>query len=215
MASPYNFVTIAERELDDPVAFLPTSLYFEGEQVFWTKPGYPTYCRTPVNFEMANMTILCDPNTVILPPNLQKISESENITEHQQRCIHDYKFAATTIDHWRQNKHPGEEALTNQVAIWKQTCDNLVTSPTTEKKKPKKSSYPQTIDNKILCNQKLSSFQKGVQSFFDNLQSDTVNFQLPTELLSSFENHIVQTAVNVAAKIKKNAQTGSQSQKKH
>ena len=129
MASPYNFVTIADQELDDPEAFLPTSLRFDGDQVFWTKPGYATYRGTPVNFEMADATILCDPSKVKLPPNLQRISESESITEYQQRYIYDYKFAAATIDHWRQNKHPDEENLAKQVTIWKQTCDKLVISP--------------------------------------------------------------------------------------
>jgi hypothetical protein len=74
MASQYNFtITITERELNDPGAFLPTtSLRLEGEQVFWTKPGYTTYHETPVNFEMADATVLCDPSTVVLPPKLAK-----------------------------------------------------------------------------------------------------------------------------------------------
>jgi len=129
MASQYNFTTIAERELDDPDAFLPTSLRFEGEQVFWTKPGYATYRGTPNNPEMADSTILCDPSIVALPPNMRKISESGNITEHQQRYIHDYKFAAATIDHWKQSKHPEEDTLTDAITIWKRTCDKLVASP--------------------------------------------------------------------------------------
>ena len=39
----------------------------------------------------------------------------------------------------------------------------------------------------------------------DNLQPDTANFQSPTELLNrnSFESHIVQTAVELAARTKK------------
>jgi len=129
MASQYNFTTIAEQELDDPDTFLPTSLCFDGEQVFWIKPGYATYRGTPVNFEMADATILCDPSTVVLPPNMRRIYESENSTEHQQRYIHNYKFAAATIDHWKENKHPEEDNLTNAITIWKQTGDKLVTSP--------------------------------------------------------------------------------------
>mmetsp|Transcript_1493 Transcript_1493/g.2313 ORF Transcript_1493/g.2313 Transcript_1493/m.2313 type:complete len:881 (+) Transcript_1493:452-3094(+) len=80
----------------------------------------------------------------------------------------------------------------------------LLNTPLLRKKEAQKGSLPtQTIDNKILRNQELSNFQKGVQNFFDNLQPDTMNFQSPTELLSNFESHIVQTAVDVAAKKKK------------
>ena len=117
MASPYNFTTIAERELDDPDIFLPTSMQFEGDEIIWTKPGYATYRGTPVNQEMADSTILCDPNSVILPPNLERISKSQNPTDHQKRYIHDYKFAAACIDHWKRTKHPDENILADAITV--------------------------------------------------------------------------------------------------
>ena len=129
MASPYNFTTIAERELDDPDIFLPTSMQFEGDEIIWTKPGYATYRGTPVNQEMADSTILCDPSSVILPPNLERISKSQNPTDHQKRYIHNYKFAAACIDHWKRTKHPDENILADAITVWKNTCDKLTTNP--------------------------------------------------------------------------------------
>jgi len=46
------------------------------------------------------------------------------------------------------------------------------------------------------------------------LKPESVNFQSPSDLLDSFESHIVQTAVDVAARQKRNDQTGSQNQSK-
>ena len=129
MASPHSFTTIAERELEAPDTFLPTSLRYEGDEVLWTKPGYATYRGTPVNHEMADSTILCDPSSIILPPNMARMSKSENSTEHQKRYIRDYKFAAATIDHWKRTKHPDETILADAIRIWKTTCDKLVTNP--------------------------------------------------------------------------------------
>jgi len=129
MASPHNFTTIAERELEDPDIFLPTSIRYEGEKIIWTKPAYATYRGTPINHEMADSTILCDPNSTILPPNMDKISKSQSPTEHQKRYIRDYKFAAATIDHWKNTKHPEEDTLAEAIRIWKVTCDKLTTNP--------------------------------------------------------------------------------------
>jgi hypothetical protein len=129
MASPHNFTTIAERELEDPNIFLPISMRYEGENIVWTKPAYATYRGTPINHEMANPTILCNPNSTVLPPNMDKISKSENPTKHQKRYIHDYKFAAATIDHWKSTKHPEEDTLAEAIRIWKITCDKLTTNP--------------------------------------------------------------------------------------
>jgi hypothetical protein len=129
MASLYNFTTIAEGELDTPDSFLPTSLRYEGEEIYWTKPGYATYRGTPVNYEMADSSILCDPNSTVLPPNMEQISRSKNPTEHQKRYIHDFKFAAATIDHWKKSKHPNESELADSIANWKYTCDKLTANP--------------------------------------------------------------------------------------
>mmetsp|Transcript_7900 Transcript_7900/g.11465 ORF Transcript_7900/g.11465 Transcript_7900/m.11465 type:complete len:238 (-) Transcript_7900:191-904(-) len=129
MASPHSFTTIAERELNDPDAFLPTSMRYEGQDIIWTKPGYATYRGTPSNHEMADSTILCNPDRVILPPNLDRISKSKNATEHQKRYVHDFKFAAASIDHWKESKHPNEVILADAISIWKTTCDKLTTNP--------------------------------------------------------------------------------------
>eukprot|EP00590_Aulacoseira_subarctica_P001276 CAMPEP_0172434446 /NCGR_PEP_ID=MMETSP1064-20121228/70638_1 /TAXON_ID=202472 /ORGANISM="Aulacoseira subarctica , Strain CCAP 1002/5" /LENGTH=291 /DNA_ID=CAMNT_0013182667 /DNA_START=38 /DNA_END=912 /DNA_ORIENTATION=+ len=129
MASPRNFTTIPERELEDPDIFLPTSMRYEGEEVIWTKPGYATYQGTPINHEMADSTILCNPNSTVLPPNMARISKSTNATQHQKKYIDDYKFAAATIDHWKSTKHPAEDTLAEAIRIWKITCDKLTTNP--------------------------------------------------------------------------------------
>ena len=81
---------------------------------------------------------------------------------------------------------------------------HLLNTPLLRKETTKKDFVPTpTIDNKILRNQELSNFQKGVKSFFDNLQPESAIFQSPSDLLDSFESHIVQTAVDVAARQKK------------
>ena len=129
MQSPHTFATIAQLELDDPESFLPTSIRYEGENILWTKPAYATYSGTPVNHEMVDSTFLCDPSSIILPPNLARLAESEDPTEHQQRYLRDYKFAAATIDHWKETKHPNETALTQAITIWKNTCDKLTVNP--------------------------------------------------------------------------------------
>jgi len=129
MANPHNFTTIVERELDNPDIFLPTSMRYQGEEIIWTKPGYATYRGTTSNQEMADSTILCDPESVILPPNLARIAKSKNTTEHQNRYVHDYKFAAATIDHWKTTKHPDETILADAIRIWKITCDRLAANP--------------------------------------------------------------------------------------
>jgi hypothetical protein len=102
---------------------------FERQEIIWTKPGYATYRGTPVNHEMVDSTILCNPDSVILPPNLARISKSKNATEHQKRYVHDYKFAAASINHWKRTKHPNENILAATISIWEATCDKLVTNP--------------------------------------------------------------------------------------
>jgi hypothetical protein len=129
MASPYNFITIAEYEIDTPDIFLPTSMRYDGNEIIWTKPGYATYRGTPVNHEMAESTILCDPSSVALPPNMERISKSESPTEHQMRYIQQYKSAAATVDHWKSSKHPREDTLGVVIANWKLTCDKLTSNP--------------------------------------------------------------------------------------
>ena len=129
MASPYNFTTIAEHEINSPDLFLPTSMRYSGSEIIWTKPGYATYRGTPVNHEKAESTILCDPSSVVLSPNLERISNSQNPTDHQKRHIHDYKFAAASIDYWKRTKHPEESILADAITIWKKTCDTLITNP--------------------------------------------------------------------------------------
>ena len=73
MASPHNFTTIAERELDNPDIFLPTSMRYQGEEIIWTKPGYATYRgKTPLS--SAIQRALSSPQTwpESLSPRIQR-----------------------------------------------------------------------------------------------------------------------------------------------
>ena len=129
MSSPHTFAVLARSEINEPESFLPTCLRYEGDAIIWTKPAYATYRGTPVNHEMADSTILCDPNSTVFPTNMARLAKSKNLTEHQKRYLHDYRFAAATIEHWKNTKHPNENALAQAIAIWKDTCDQLTVNP--------------------------------------------------------------------------------------
>ena len=127
MASPHTFAVLTWSEINESESSLPTCLHYEGNNIIWMKPAYATYHGTPVNHEMADSTILCDPNSTVFSANMAKLAESKNLTEHQKCYLHDYRFAAATIEHWKETKHPN--ALTQAITTWKNTCDQLTVNP--------------------------------------------------------------------------------------
>jgi hypothetical protein len=126
-------------------------------------------------------------NTWLAPPHPSTAKRQAYQLDHF--LIPKYQLCQTT-----NVKRKFDGATSDHAAL--QIDFHLLNTPLLRKKETQKELLPpQSIDNKILRNQELSNFQKGVQNFFDNLQPDTATFQSPTELLNSFESHIVQTAV--------------------
>ena len=61
----------------------------------------------------------------------------------------------------------------------------------------------QKINNNILRNQELPNFQKKINEYLENLQPEKVELLSPSDLLNDFEEHIVQSALDVAAREEK------------
>ena len=107
MANPYQFTEIAQGDiLNDPKYphnILPTSLKQQEGELMWTAPGYATYGTTPTNdaIQYSGCVVYCYKleDKLVLPPNIQRISQEPNIPESKRSYIAQYKNAAATIDH--------------------------------------------------------------------------------------------------------------------
>jgi hypothetical protein len=128
-ASPYDYSTIVEHEINDPASFLPTTLCYQGNNLLWTKPAYATYNGTPIIREIINSSFLCNEEKVALPLYMERISKSELITEHQSDYIIEYKLAAATFDHWCHHKHDDDQPIIEAIKSWRSTCDKLTQNP--------------------------------------------------------------------------------------
>jgi hypothetical protein len=99
----------------------------------WTAPGYATYGTTPTNdrIQYSSCAVYCYKleQTVILPPNLQKIHESRNIASFHKSYIAQFRNATATIEHYFKTNLPDDRSFENAIQEWKQTCDKLVDNP--------------------------------------------------------------------------------------
>ena len=137
MASPYDFITIAEGDiLHDPRSphnFLPVSLKQQRGTLQWTAPGYATYGTTPTNndIQYSSCAVYCYKleQTIVLPTNMQKIYESSNIADFHKSYIAQFKNAAATIEHYFKTNLPDDRTFENAISEWKETCDKLVGNP--------------------------------------------------------------------------------------
>ena len=138
MASPYDFITIAEGDiLHDPRSphnFLPVSLKQQRGTLQWTAPGYATYGTTPTNdcIQYSSCAVYCYKleQTVVLLPNMQKIYESNSsIANSHKSYIAQFKNAAATIDHYFKTNLPNDRTFERAISEWKNTCDKLVENP--------------------------------------------------------------------------------------
>ena len=137
MASPHSFIRIAEGDIlydpKNPWSFLPTSLKQHEGALMWTAPGYATYGTTPTNhrIQYSSCAVYCYKleQTVILPPNLQKIHESRNIASFHKSYIAQFRNATATIEHYFKTNLPNDRSFENAIQEWKQTCDKLVDNP--------------------------------------------------------------------------------------
>jgi hypothetical protein len=128
-ASPHDYITTVELEIDNPASFIPTTLCQRNDELLWIGPAYATYRGTPVTRETIESSFLCDRENVELPPNMEKISQTISITDHQREYIEEYKFAAATLDHWCLHKYDNDQCTVEAINNWKTTCDKLTQNP--------------------------------------------------------------------------------------
>jgi len=129
-ASPHDYLTNVEDEINDPASFLPTALRHDGKNLLWTKPAYATYRGTPVMAETIESSFLCDLKSVQLPPNMERMSKQSTITAHQEEYIGEYTLAAATLDHWySHNQNHNKLTMEEAIKTWKLTCDKLTQKP--------------------------------------------------------------------------------------
>jgi len=137
MANPYSFIAIAEGDIVNdprtPWSFLPTSLEQHEGSLLWTKPGYATYATTPTNDTIlySSCAVYCYKleQSIILPRNMQTISEEANTTEAEKSYIAQYRNAAATIDHYFKTNQPNDRFFERAISEWKSTCDKLIKNP--------------------------------------------------------------------------------------
>lgn len=137
MANPYSFIAIAEGDISNdprsPWSFLPTSLEQHEGSLLWTKPGYATYATTPTNdnIQYSSCAVYCYKleQTVFLPPNMQKIDESNNAEASHKSYIAQYKNASATVEHYFKTHLPDNRNFERAILEWKETCDNLIENP--------------------------------------------------------------------------------------
>jgi hypothetical protein len=73
MSSTLSFCETAAQEVDSPDSFLPTSLRFNGDNLFWTKNAYATWKDTPALRELAESSILSNPESTTLPRRMHSL----------------------------------------------------------------------------------------------------------------------------------------------
>lgn len=137
MANPYDFTTTARGDIlhhpKSPHNFLPTSLKQHEGDLIWTAPGYATYGATPTNDTIlySSCAVYCYKleQSIILPQNMQRISEETNITDAKKSYIAQYRNAAATIDHYFKTNQPNDRFFERAISEWKSTCDKLIKNP--------------------------------------------------------------------------------------
>jgi len=129
-ASPHDYLTNVEDEINDPASFFPTALRHDGKNLLWIKPAYATYRGTPAMAETIESSFLCDLKSVQLPPNMERMSKQSTITTHQEEYIREYTLAAATLDHWySHNQNHNKFTMEEAIKTWKLTCDKLTQNP--------------------------------------------------------------------------------------
>jgi hypothetical protein len=121
-ASPHDYLTNVEDEINDPASFLPTALRHDGKNLLWIKPAYATYRGTPVMAKTIESSFLCD--------HMERMSKQSTITAHQEEYIGEYTLAAATLDHWySHNQNHNKFTMEEAIKTWKLTCDKLTQNP--------------------------------------------------------------------------------------
>ena len=99
----------------------------------WTRPSYAPIYDIPVTGPYLEASKIVDylklGERVVLPPNLKKLSETPNLTDHQEVYIAQYRTTAATIEYIRQKQDPVCPTMKKIVKNWKTTCDKLVADP--------------------------------------------------------------------------------------
>ena len=131
-----RFVVLANKTMSEPNAphnFLPKYLGVVEGKLGWTAPSYAPFLDIPIAGEYlaASLIVSCTKlgEKVTLPPNLKRLSETPNLTEHQQVYIAQYRTSAATIEYIHQKKDPNCPTMKKIVKNWKKTCNKLVEDP--------------------------------------------------------------------------------------
>jgi len=66
---------------------------------------------------------------IALPPNIKRLSETPNLTDHQEIYIAKFRTSAATIEYTRQKKNRTCPTMKKVYKNWKATCDKLVNDP--------------------------------------------------------------------------------------
>ena len=132
-----NFVDLADKLTCHPSApenFHPRHLVFTSEGLGWTEPAYAQMLDIPVFGEYVNSVNNMIEGSdlgdmIILPPNLKKLSESANVTEHEEFYLDHFRTSAVALDCLRRNNFPECPTMLKVFKNWAQTCDKLVSNP--------------------------------------------------------------------------------------
>ena len=132
-----DFIDLASRLTYHPSApenFHPRHLVSStSEGLGWTAPAYAHMLDIPMFGEYLNAVNMVQGSElgerVNLPPNLKKLSESANMTEHEEFYLDHYRISAVALECLRRNNFPNCPTMLKVFKNWEQTCDKLVANP--------------------------------------------------------------------------------------
>ena len=136
MSEPPDFVELADRLAYAPGApesFHPRFLVTTDEGLGWTSPSYAHMMDIPIvgEYLVAACVVQCAEldEKIKLPPNMKKLSESDNLAEYEEVYLAQYRTSAAILEYLRQKKFPDCPTTRKVLKNWKLTCDKLVLSP--------------------------------------------------------------------------------------